>query len=55
MGDGGRRQGFLFLTNRRFLFGPMIEQSLAAPYGHHLITTTIIQREGGKSEPLPLA
>jgi len=31
-----------FLTNLRFLFGPMIEQSLATPYGHHLIAKTII-------------
>jgi hypothetical protein len=24
------------------MFGPMIEQSLAAPYGHHLMAKTII-------------
>jgi hypothetical protein len=30
------------LTNLHFLFGPMIEQSLAAPYGHHLMAKTII-------------
>jgi hypothetical protein len=42
MGGRGPPTRAFFLTNLRFLFGPMIEQSLAASYGHHLLATTII-------------